>query len=172
MSIIIFFCIIYFLFINNSFIKTNKSSNDRPYTPARLNNSDSDSKKFNNKNQISPYVSITYGINDNTTDTGRRIQYYTYSIDKKKLDLQCSIPFAAQYGTGVVSLANQKVYYSGRAGKNANDSITEYDLKTGETHALENENAKYNDIAIVDNHTLLVTAISKKMNVIGLLLLI
>ena len=162
MSVIILFYIICFLFINNSFIKTNKSSNDIPYTPARLNNSDSNSKNSNDKNQISPYVSITYGINDDTTDTGRRIQYYTYSIDKKKLDLQCSIPYAAQYGTGVVSLANQKVYYSGRAGENANDSITEYDLKTGETKALENENATYNDIAIVDNHTLLVTAISKK----------
>lgn len=120
---------------------------------------------FTNKslsNQISPYVSITYGINDNTTDSGRRIQYYTYGIDKKRLDLQCSIPFAAQYGTGVVSLANQKLYYSGRAGKNTNDSIIEYDLKTGKTHALENENDTYNDIAIVDDHTLLVTAISKK----------
>ncbi|RDU21755.1 hypothetical protein [Anaerosacchariphilus polymeriproducens] len=147
---IIVFCIINFLFMDNSFIET----------------------IFNEKNEIGPYVSITYGINDNTTDSGRRIQYYTYSIDKNKLDLQCSIPFAAQYGTGVVSLENQKLYYSGRAGKNTNDSIIEYDLKTGQTHALENENATYNDIAIVDNHTLLVTAISKKMNVIGLLLLI
>lgn len=162
MSTITIFCIIYFLFINNSFIKTNKSSNDTLYTPKILNNFDSYSENFNDKNQISPYVSITYGINDDTTNTGRRIQYYTYSIDKKKLDLQCSIPFAAQYGTGVVSLANQKVYYSGRSGKNTNDSITEYDIKTGETQALENENATYNDIAIVDNNTLLVTAISKK----------
>lgn len=133
MSIITICSIIYFLFINKSLSK-----------------------------QIGPYVSFTYGINDDTTDTGRRIQYYTYSIDKKKLDLQCSIPYAAQYGTGVVSLANQKVYYSGRAGKNTNDSIIEYDLKTGKTHALENENATYNDIVIVDNHTLLVTAILKK----------
>lgn len=139
MSIIVL-CIICSLFIDNSFIET----------------------IFNDKNLISPYVSITYGMNDNTTDTGRRIQYYTYSIDKKKLALQCSIPYAAQYGTGVVSLANQKVYYSGRAGKNVNDSLTVYDLKTGETQALENENATYNDIAIVDNHTLLVTAISKE----------
>lgn len=114
------------------------------------------------KDKISPYLSITYGINDDTTDTGRRTQYYTYNIDEKKLDIRCSIPFAAQYGTGVVSLANQKVYYSGRTGKNTNDSINEYDIKTGETHALENENATYNDIAIVDNNTLLVTAISKK----------
>lgn len=116
----------------------------------------------NEKDKISPYLSITYGINDDTTDTGRRTQYYTYNIDEKKLDIRCSIPFAAQYGTGVVSLANQKVYYSGRTGKNTNDSINEYDIKTGETHALENENATYNDIAIVDNNTLLVTAISKK----------
>lgn len=114
------------------------------------------------KDKISPYLSITYGINNDTTDTGRRTQYYTYNIDEKKLDIRCSIPFAAQYGTGVVSLANQKVYYSGRTGKNTNDSINEYDIKTGETHALENENATYNDIAIVDNNTLLVTAISKK----------
>lgn len=142
MSIIIIFCILYFLSVNNGFIETTKSSNG--------------------KTTISPYVSITYGIDDDTTATGRRIQYYTYSIDKKNLDLQCSIPFAAQYATGVVSLANQKVYYSGRTGKNTNDSINEYDIKTGETHALENENATYNDIAIVDNNTLLVTAISKK----------
>lgn len=114
------------------------------------------------KNKISPYLSITYGINDDTTDTGRRTQYYTYNIDEKKLDIRCSIPFVAQYGTGVVSLANQKVYYSGRTGKNTNDSINEYDIKTGETQTLENENATYNDIAIVDNNTLLVTAISKK----------
>ena len=86
------------------------------------------------KDKISPYLSITYGIND---DTGRRTQYYTYNIDEKKLDIRCSIPFAAQYGTGVVSLANQKVYYSGRTGKNTNDSINEYDIKTGETHSLE-----------------------------------
>ena len=89
------------------------------------------------KDKISPYLSITYGINDDTTDTGRRTQYYTYNIDEKKLDIRCSIPFAAQYGTGVVSLANQKVYYSGRKGKNTNDSINEYDIKTGETHSLE-----------------------------------
>jgi hypothetical protein len=114
------------------------------------------------KDKISPYLSITYGINDDTTDTGRRTQYYTYNIDEKKLDIRCSIPFAAQYGTGVVSLANQKVYYSGRTGGNANDSLMEYDMKSGETKALENENATYNDIAIVDNHTLLVTAISRE----------
>lgn len=114
------------------------------------------------KDKISPYLSITYGINDNTTDTGRRIQYYTYNIDEKKLDIRCSIPFAAQYGTGVVSLANQKVYYSGRTGGNANDSLMEYDMKSKETKALENENATYNDIAIINNHTLLVTAISRE----------
>lgn len=114
------------------------------------------------KDKINPYLSITYGINDDTTDTGRRIQYYTYNIDEKKLDIRCSIPFAAQYGTGVVSLPNQKVYYSGRAGGNANDSLMEYDMKSGEIKALENENATYNDIAIVDNHTLLVTAISRE----------
>lgn len=118
--------------------------------------------KYIAKYKISPYLSITYGINDYTTDNGRRIQYYTYNIDEKKLDIQCSIPFSAQYGTGVVSLVNQKVYYSGRTWENDNDSLMEYDMKSGETKALENENATYNDIAIVDNHTLLVTAISKK----------
>ena len=114
------------------------------------------------KDKISPYLSITYGINDDTTDTGIRTQYYTYDIDEKKLDIRCSIPFAAQYGTGVVSLANQKVYYSGRIGGNANDSLIEYDMKSGEIRALENENSTYNDIAIVDSHTLLVTAISRE----------
>lgn len=113
------------------------------------------------KDKISPYLSITYGINDDTTDTGRRTQYYTYNIDEKKLDIRCSIPFSPQYGTGVVSLANQKVYYSGRTEGNSNDSLMEYDMKSEETKALENENATYNDIAIVDNHTLLVTAISR-----------
>lgn len=61
-----------------------------------------------------------------------------------------------------MSLVNQKVYYSSRIQGNANDSLMEYDLESGEIKALENENDTYNDIAIVANHTLLVTAISRE----------
>ena len=45
-----------------------------------------------------------------------------------------------------MSLVNQKVYYSSRIQGNANDSLMEYDLESGEIKALENENDTYNDI--------------------------
>ncbi len=146
--------LMFFLLTTTSCSKGNVLGNRNIFLPESTEKTAAD--------RINPYLSITYGINDGTTDTGRRIQFYTYDIDEKQLDIQCSIPFAAQYGTGVVSLENQKVYYSSRTEGHSNDSLMEFDLKSGETKALENENATYNDIAIVDNHTLLVTAISRK----------
>lgn len=115
--------------------------------------------------QDTSYLSITYGRDNSDNFTGREMLFYTYDLAEKQLTEEAIIPFDAKYASGVVSKADQKVYYSRRAEPeniNANDSLYAYDMRTGETAVLETENSSYNEITMLDADTLLVMAVTRE----------
>lgn len=112
-----------------------------------------------------PYISITYGRDNPDNFTGRDMVFYTYDLVTKELKEECVIPFDSDYASGVVSKANNTVYYSRRAEAEnlySNDCLFAYDLATGKSEMLESENFSYNDITIIDEDTLLVMAVTNK----------
>ncbi len=111
------------------------------------------------------YLSITYTCSDPSVKTGRMMNFYTYDLESGKLDNRAQIPFDSQYALGVISLSDQKIFYSGAAKKKkggvrqSSDHLCQYDLLNGKTSELEQENCAYNDIVPIGNGKLLVTAI-------------
>lgn len=125
----------------------------------KLNETNEDQKSNNH-----PYISIVYGRDNRDNYTEREMVFYTYDIEKEELVEECVIPFDSQYACGVVSKQNNKIYYSGRTkpnDMNSNDGIWEYDMLTGETVLLENENWSYNSISMMGNDKLFVMALTK-----------
>ncbi|MDR2044804.1 MAG: hypothetical protein LBQ15_10685 [Clostridium sp.] len=107
-----------------------------------------------------PYLSIT----------ARRLQpgaeeyyiwdevYYTFDLVTKELREICVLPHSSGYTCGVVSLRENAVYFSARENEQSNDRLCRYDVESGETVVLEDENRTYNDITVLDPDTLLVIA--------------
>ncbi len=109
------------------------------------------------------YISITYGRDNEENPTGREVVFYTYDLTARELEEVCVLPFDVQYASGVVSRENQMVYYSRCAAEGdlaTNDCLFAYDLQTGESTMLEQENWSYNDITLLDPETLLVMAVT------------
>ena len=112
-----------------------------------------------------PYISITYGRKNPDNFTDRDMVFYTYDLVTKELKEECVIPLDSDYASGVVSKANNTVYYSRRAeaeNLSSNDCLFAYDLATGESEMLESENFSYNEITIIDEDTLLVMAVTNE----------
>lgn len=112
-----------------------------------------------------PYLSITYGRDNPDNFTGRDMVFYTYDIVTGELEEQCVIPFDSQYACGLVSKADNKVYYSGRSVPETLgvcDGLWVYDLETGKSSLLETDNWSYNSIAMTSSGKLLVMAATKE----------
>jgi hypothetical protein len=107
---------------------------------------------------LSPYLSITARRQRLGEEGGWDEVYYTYDLTEGKLQEVCVLPHLSGYTVGIVSLADDAVYFSQRESDNSNDQICKYDIKTGELIPLENENLSYNDLALIDPNTLLVIA--------------
>ena len=112
-----------------------------------------------------PYLSITYGRDNPDNFTGRDMVFYTYDIVTGELEEQCVIPFDSQYACGLVSKADNKVYYSSRSEPNTLgvcDGLWAYDLVTGKSSLLETNNWSYNSITMIRPGKLLVMAVTKE----------
>lgn len=117
------------------------------------------------ENEIHPYLSITYGRDNPENFTGRDMVFYTYDIVTGELEEECVIPFDSQYACGLVSKADNKVYYSGRSEPNTLgvcDGLWVYDLETGKSSLLETNNWSYNSITMTKSGQLLVMAVTKE----------
>ena len=116
-----------------------------------------------------PYLSITYGRDNPDNFTGRDMVFYTYDIVTGELEEQCVIPFDSQYACGLVSKADNKVYYSSRSEPNTLgvcDGLWAYDLVTGKSSLLETNNWSYNSITMIRPGKLLVMAVTKEHPII------
>jgi len=129
------------------------------------NNSESSASKNREITSDNPYISITYGRNNPDNFTGRDMVFYSYDMVTKKLTEECVIPFDSKYASGVVSKADNIIYYSGRAeaeNLSSNDSLIAYNIATQESTVLETENFSYNEITHIDQNTLLVMAVTNE----------
>lgn len=110
------------------------------------------------------YISITYGRDNPDNFTEREMVFYTYDIESEKLEEKCVLPYDSQFACGVFSKKNNKVYYSSRVKPNdisSNDGIWEYDVPTGKSTLLENQNWSYNSITMMGTDKLFVMASTK-----------
>lgn len=109
------------------------------------------------------YLSITYTSSDDSVKTGRMMHFYTYDLFSKKLEQKMQIPFDSQYALGVVSLSDNKIYYSAAKENESEDPgrsvdhLYEVDLSNKKSTLLETENCAYNDIIPIDGKLLVTT---------------
>lgn len=111
-----------------------------------------------------PYLSITYIKENENSSTGWDTVFYTYDINSKTLKEECIFPCDTGYASGVVSKYDNAVYYSANTveGDFSANSLWKYDIATGESTIIDNENHSYNDILLVDRNTLLLMMITDK----------
>lgn len=125
----------------------------------------SSGQKTPEENEYHPYLSITYARNNPDNFTGLDMVFYTYDIVTGELEEHCVIPFDSQYACGLVSKADNKVYYSGRSVPNTLgvcDGLWVYDIGTGESRLLETQNWSYNHITMIKPGILLVMAVTRE----------
>lgn len=106
-----------------------------------------------------PYLSITYGRDNVDNPSGREMVFYTYGINSKTLKEECVIPFDSGYASGVVSKYDNVVYYSSSivpGDRSQGNCLWVYDIGSGESSILNDENHNYNDILLLDSDTLFV----------------
>ncbi len=104
-----------------------------------------------------PYLSITYGRDNPDNVSGREMVFYSYDINSKQLKEEAILPFESSYASGVVSKYDNVVYYQSSIEPGNYDSgncLWVYDISTGETRILNDENHHYNDILLMDEDTL------------------
>lgn len=111
---------------------------------------------------LNPYISITYCRENLDNESTWEQVFYIYDLTTKRLREVYSVPYFASYATGVVSLQNSMVYYSARETIDSNDRIYAYDMKSGLTTVLEDENGSYNEITMLDKNTLLTVAVTNR----------
>lgn len=107
---------------------------------------------------IHPYLSITYMQDNPETISGREIVFYTYDINSRELKEECILPCDSAYASGVVSKYDNVVYYSSNTEPGnyyGGNCLWMYDLETGKSSILNDENHEYNDILLLDDNTLL-----------------
>lgn len=134
--------------------------------PAEYERRDMDGNEESNNGA---YVSITYGQNNPDSFTGRDMVFYTYDLTQQQLVKECTLPFDAKYATGVVSKADNTVYFSRRLEPEnlaSNDCLCAYDMASGVTTILESENFSYNEISLMDAEALLVMAVTEQHPII------
>lgn len=92
------------------------------------------------------YLSITYTTEDFTVESGRMMTFYTYDPVTSELDNKAEIPFESQYALGVVSLRDEKIYYTKTVGYEGRtvDHLFEYDMTNGMSTMLEEDHCAYN----------------------------
>lgn len=103
------------------------------------------------------YLSITYTSEDFTVESGRMMTFYTYDPVTSVLENRAELPYESQYALGVVSLKDEKIYYTkgvGYEGRSV-DHLFEYDLVNGTSTMLEDVHCAYNDIIPVGDKLLL-----------------
>lgn len=105
------------------------------------------------------YLSITYTTEDFTVESGRMMTFYTYDPVTSELDNKAEIPFESQYALGVVSLRDEKIYYTKTVGYEGRtvDHLFEYDMTNGMSTMLEEDHCAYNDMIPVQDKLLLTT---------------
>lgn len=105
------------------------------------------------------YLSITYTTEDFTVESGRMMTFYTYDPVTSELDNKAEIPFESQYALGVVSLRDEKIYYTKTVGYEGRtvDHLFEYDMTNGMSTMLEDDHCAYNDMIPVQDKLLLTT---------------
>lgn len=105
------------------------------------------------------YLSITYTTEDFTVESGRMMTFYTYDPVTCELESKAEIPFESQYALGVVSVRDEKIYYTKTVGYEGRtvDHLFEYDMTNGMSTMLEDDHCAYNDLIPVQDKLLLTT---------------
>ncbi|MCP3776416.1 hypothetical protein NLX71_24530 [Paenibacillus sp. MZ04-78.2] len=121
------------------------------------------SKTITAESQRGDYLSITNTeyVNGVDTDDGMVMRIYTYDINSKVLSKVDDLPYTSQYPLSVVSLKEDKIYYSA-AGEGKGDQLFVYDNKTKTSQRLTNELFAINRIIPhAAENKLIMTAVKK-----------
>lgn len=113
--------------------------------------------------EVDTFLSITYKVEDSGSPYGWTIQYYLYDTSSKELTVAAEIPFNADYAVGAVSPFSGEIYYANRGGdETSDDDLIAYDPRTGERRVVDTGKWSYNDICVIDEDHLLVTAVKDR----------
>ncbi|WP_246329079.1 hypothetical protein [Brevibacillus halotolerans] len=93
-------------------------------------------KKYNHGD----YLSITYTeyVNGKDTTNGMVMRVMSYDLQSKRMTKLADIPYTSQYPLSVVSLMDNKIYYSADV-QDKGDQLFSYDLQSKKTQQLSNE---------------------------------
>ena len=125
------------------------------------------------ENSEHPYISITYGRDNPDNFTGRDMVFYTYDLVTKELKEECVIPFDSGYASGVVSKYDNAVYYSSSivpGDRSKGNCLWVYDIESGKSSIINDENHNYNQILLLNPDTLFVMMRTNKHPIMPVLL--
>lgn len=136
-----------------------KSSPEKPEEMTTQENTTEEITAQESEPEQNGYLSITYTTSDSSVETERMMNFYTYDLATGKLDNRAQIPYSSQYALGVVSLSDNKIYYTHREINEIGnaDHLYEYDILDGKSTLLETENRAYNDIVPINGNLLVTT---------------